>query len=130
MILLPAEIPAADPRRHCPLGVDDLTILVRRSTPVFFLLFFFAHLFLQVRFCVSVHLLPQRPMPMFVCCRKLLWLAALNERQLASYRAGKTNLSKFFMGQAFKATRGRVDGKIMEACLMKLLRGESESQAP
>eukprot|EP00903_Cladosiphon_okamuranus_P010705 g10117.t1 len=50
-------------------------------------------------------------------------------QQLASYRAGKTNLSKFFMGQAFKATRGRVDGKIVEACMMKLLR-ESESSAP
>eukprot|EP00752_Nemacystus_decipiens_P010690 g9521.t1 len=50
-------------------------------------------------------------------------------KQLASYRAGKTNLSKFFMGQAFKATRGRVDGKTVEACVMRLL-SESESRAP
>ncbi|CAM9731075.1 unnamed protein product [Ectocarpus fasciculatus] len=42
-------------------------------------------------------------------------------KQLASYRSGKTNLSKFFMGQAFKATRGRVDGKVVETCVMKLL---------
>lgn len=50
-------------------------------------------------------------------------------RQLGSFRAGKTNLSKFFMGQAFKATRGRVDGKIVEACVMKLLR-ETDSETP
>lgn len=62
----------------------------------------------------------------------LLWppsLAALDE-QLASYRAGRTNLSKFFMGQAFKATRGRVDGKVVEACVLKLLRESEESHAP
>lgn len=48
------------------------------------------------------------------------------DEQLASYRAGRTNLSKFFMGQAFKATRGRVDGKVVEACVMKLLRESEE----
>ncbi|CAN0218391.1 unnamed protein product [Ectocarpus sp. 6 AP-2014] len=42
-------------------------------------------------------------------------------KQLASYRSGKSNLSKFFMGQAFKATRGRVDGKVVETCVIKLL---------
>lgn len=44
------------------------------------------------------------------------------------------NLSKFFMGQAFKATRGRADGKMLEACLMALLEDEKqqspESQPP
>lgn len=45
--------------------------------------------------------------------------------QLANFRAGKTNLSKFFMGQAFKATRGRADGKVVEECVMDLLRGHS-----
>lgn len=42
--------------------------------------------------------------------------------KLAKFRGGKTNLSKFFMGQAFKATRGRADGKLVEDCVMRLLR--------
>ncbi|CAM9968949.1 unnamed protein product [Laminaria digitata] len=42
-------------------------------------------------------------------------------KQLASYRKGKSNLSKFFMGQAFKATRGRANGKVVEASIMRLL---------
>ncbi|CAM9781805.1 unnamed protein product [Scytosiphon promiscuus] len=48
-------------------------------------------------------------------------------KQLASYRGGKTNLSKFFMGQAFKATRGRADGKIVEATVMGLLQQPPDS---
>ena len=41
--------------------------------------------------------------------------------QLASYRKGKKNLSKFFMGQAFKATKGRADGKVVGESIMRLL---------
>eukprot|EP00904_Undaria_pinnatifida_P003366 jgi/Undpi1/1302/HiC_scaffold_11.g04694.m1 len=44
-----------------------------------------------------------------------------HEKQLASYRKGKKNLSKFFMGQAFKATKGRADGKVVGESIMRLL---------
>ncbi len=32
------------------------------------------------------------------------------------------------MGQAFKDTRGRADGKVLEACLMAMLDLETEKQ--
>lgn len=32
---------------------------------------------------------------------------------------------KFFMGEAFKATRGRADGNVIEECMRRMIMGDA-----
>jgi aspartyl-tRNA(Asn)/glutamyl-tRNA(Gln) amidotransferase subunit B len=44
-----------------------------------------------------------------------------SERQVAMYRSGKKNLAGYFKGEVMKATRGRVDPKLLDTVLLRLL---------
>jgi aspartyl-tRNA(Asn)/glutamyl-tRNA(Gln) amidotransferase subunit B len=44
-----------------------------------------------------------------------------NPTQVAQYRAGKTNVFQFFIGQAMAATKGKANPKIVKEILEKLL---------
>ena len=44
-----------------------------------------------------------------------------NPKQLEQYRAGKTKLFGYFVGQVMKASKGRANPKLVNECLQKLL---------
>jgi aspartyl-tRNA(Asn)/glutamyl-tRNA(Gln) amidotransferase subunit B len=44
-----------------------------------------------------------------------------NPKQVASIRAGKTNVIGFFVGQVMKATNGSADPKVVSDLLTRLL---------
>ena len=44
-----------------------------------------------------------------------------NEKQVATYRGGKTSVLGFFVGQVMKATRGQADPKAVNELLHKSL---------
>ncbi len=54
-------------------------------------------------------------------CRQLL---EENAKNVAAYRAGKTGLLGFFVGQVMKRTKGRADPKLVSKLLMDLLASE------
>ena len=51
-------------------------------------------------------------------------LLAANPKQVAAYRAGKTALLGFFVGQLMKETRGSASPELASALLTRLLRGD------
>ncbi len=48
-----------------------------------------------------------------------------SEKQVAQYRAGKRAVAGYFKGEAMKATGGRVDPRVLDAVLARLLDGGS-----
>ncbi|MBI5516706.1 MAG: Asp-tRNA(Asn)/Glu-tRNA(Gln) amidotransferase subunit GatB [Deltaproteobacteria bacterium] len=50
-------------------------------------------------------------------------ILAENAKQVALYRAGRTNLLGFFKGAAMKATQGRADPRALDEVLRRLLEG-------
>ncbi len=53
-------------------------------------------------------------------------LVAANAKQAAAYRAGKTALLGFFVGQLMKETRGSASPDLVNAILLRVLRGEDD----
>ena len=47
-----------------------------------------------------------------------------NSAQLAEYRAGKTKLQGFFVGELMKASQGRANPALLNATLARKLKGE------
>ena len=50
-------------------------------------------------------------------------ILAANEKQVATYRSGKTSVLGFFVGQVMKATRGQANPKSVNELLAKKLAG-------
>jgi aspartyl-tRNA(Asn)/glutamyl-tRNA(Gln) amidotransferase subunit B len=50
---------------------------------------------------------------------------AANPKQLEQYRAGKTTLIGFFVGQVMKATKGQAKPELVNELLQKLLAASS-----
>jgi len=48
---------------------------------------------------------------------------AANPKQVEQYRAGKTTLSAFFMGQVMKATKGQANPALLNQLVTKKLEG-------
>ena len=53
-------------------------------------------------------------------------LVGANAKQAAAYRAGKTALLGFFVGQLMKETRGSASPDLVNAVLLRVLRGEDD----
>ncbi len=57
-------------------------------------------------------------------------LVGANPKQAAAYRAGKTALLGFFVGQIMKETRGSASPDLVNTVLLRVLRGEDDGTGP